>query len=87
MLYIKYGKETITSGNVEIEKYKFHHYKNPILLNDADIDNIFISKDISSTKKNLKCFFRYLDGYKIKPFSIIPQKKSAYLKGYDVRAK
>ena len=28
---------------IEIEKRRFHRFKNPILLNDVDIDNIFIS--------------------------------------------
>ena len=42
------GEELITFGNVE--KHKFHHYKNPSL-NDVDINNILISNSISSVKK------------------------------------
>ena len=39
------GKETITFADNNIEKQKFHHYKNSILLNDVDIDNIIISNN------------------------------------------
>ena len=44
-------KEIIMFGDTEIEKYKFHRFKNKILLNDIDIDKILISKKISSSKK------------------------------------
>ena len=33
------GKEIITFGNIEIEKRKFHHRQNLILLEDLDLDN------------------------------------------------
>ena len=39
------GKETITFGDNNIEKQKFHRYKNSILINDVDIDNIIISNN------------------------------------------
>ena len=39
------GKETITFADNNIEKQKFHRYKNSILLNDVDIDNIIISNN------------------------------------------
>ena len=56
-------------GNIEIEKHKFHRYKNLILLNDIDTDNILISKKISCSVKNYKYFISYLDDFKMKPFS------------------
>ena len=34
------GKEIITFGDLAIEKYKFHHYKVSVFLEDEDIDNI-----------------------------------------------
>ena len=43
--HIKMGKETITFADNNIEKQKFHRYKNSILLNDVDIDNIIISNN------------------------------------------
>ena len=41
-------------GNAEIEKQKFHHCKNLILLEDVDIVHIQVSSLISSGEKNYK---------------------------------
>ena len=41
------NKEIITFDDIEMEKQKFHYYKNPILINDADIDKILISNKVS----------------------------------------
>ena len=46
------NKEVISFGNIEIEKLKFHHPKNLILLQDVDIDNIQMSSMISSGEKS-----------------------------------
>ena len=32
-------KDILTFGDTEIEKRKFHNKKNPILMDDVDIDN------------------------------------------------
>ena len=37
------GKEVLTFGYNEIEKRKFHCYKNPIYLEDVDDDKTLIS--------------------------------------------
>ena len=42
------GEEIISLGDIDIEKHKFHSYKNSILLNDVDLDSILISNKISS---------------------------------------
>ena len=42
-----------------------------------------ISNRISSDEKNCKCFVGYANEYKIKPFTIILRKSSAYVKSYD----
>ena len=34
------GKEIITLGDTEVKKHKFHQYKGPISINDADISKI-----------------------------------------------
>ena len=47
------GKEIITFGDIEIEKRKFHHRKNLISLEYVDIDNIMISRMVSSGEKRL----------------------------------
>ena len=52
-------------------------------LNDVDIDDILVSNRISSGEKKHKYFLGYIDTYKMKPFSIILPKTSAYIKSYD----
>ena len=48
------GKEILTFGDVEIEKQNFcYHYKRPIFLGDADIENVLVSNKISFSEKNL----------------------------------
>ena len=37
------GKEIITFGNTEIEKTKFHQYKNLVSIYDVNIDRIVVS--------------------------------------------
>ena len=50
------GKE-IMFGNTEIEKRKFHHCKNIILLEDLDIDKIQVSSMASSGEKKYKYYW------------------------------
>ena len=38
------NKEIITLG--KIEKHKFHYHKNPVLMDDVDIDKILISNKV-----------------------------------------
>ena len=53
-----------------------------------NIDNILISDKISSVKKNYENFIKYIDDdYKIKLFSVIFLKTSAYVKHYDGETK
>ena len=42
------SKEIKAFGNVEIEKRKFYHHKNLILLEYVDIDNIQVSTMVFS---------------------------------------
>ena len=44
------------SGNIEIEKHPFYHYKSPIFLDDVDTENILVSKNISSDEKAMNTF-------------------------------
>ena len=52
-----------------------------LFLNDANVDDIFVSKSISFTKKSYKYFIGYGNQYKIKSFSIVLPETS--VKGYD----
>ena len=49
-------KEIITFDDTEIEKRNFHHKKNPILMDEVDIDKILIPNKVSSGEKSYRCF-------------------------------
>ena len=53
IIYKKMNKEIITFADIEIEKLKFFHCINLILLKDVDIDNILIFSIISSSEKKV----------------------------------
>ena len=44
-------KKVIKFDNNEIEKYTFHQYKTPILINNIDICKIVVSNKVSFGKK------------------------------------
>ena len=67
---------------LKLKKSKFHCNKDPILLNDMNIDNILISNRISSSENNYKYFTRYPDQHKTKPFTITLPKTSPYVESY-----
>ena len=71
---------------MKLKKKKNRCYKDPVFLNDVNNNNLLISTKISSCEKNYKYFIAYGDEYKIKRFTIILPKTSAYLKSYDGRA-
>ena len=50
---IKMNEEILKSGNIEIQKNKFYHYKTPIIFEDLDIEKVLVSNKISSGKKKL----------------------------------
>ena len=45
------SKEIIAFCNIKIEKRKFHHLKNLILLEGVDIDQTIISSTVSSSER------------------------------------
>ena len=45
--------------------------------------NLLSHKKKFSGEKSYKYFIGYIDDYKMKPFSIILSKTSAYIKSYD----
>ena len=52
---------TLVFGGIEIKK--IHCSKN--ILNDVDINSIFISRKISSREKKYKCFIGYINIIKL----------------------
>ena len=69
------GKLIITSG--KIEKRKFHHYKNLILLEDVGIDKMQVSKIVSSGEKviNILLITKMLMTVKLNHFAKCFQKR------------
>ena len=81
-------KGIITFGNIQIEKQKFHCYKNSVFLKYVNIENIFISSNIFPVEKNYKHFIGYIDDfYKTKSLDIMFPKTSTYAKHYDGKTK
>ena len=82
------GKETLTFGDIEIEKNKFDSYKSPCPLRDVDIEKVLVSNKISFGEKNYKYFIGYLyNDHKVKPSHVKLPKTSACVKSYDGQTK
>ena len=75
---MKIDKEIITFGNFGNEKHKFHHYKFPIFIKYADINNILASNKIFLVKK-YKHFIGYLYHFSVKPLHIMLSETSVYV--------
>ena len=80
--YIKM-EEIIKLGDIEIEKQKFHQYKEPILIKNRDINKIIVSNEVSFGKKRCKYFIDYKDAKKRRPLCIFLLKMTAYIKYFD----
>ena len=44
-------KDILTFGDTEVEKYEFYCHKRPIFLKDVGIEEVLVSKKISSDEK------------------------------------
>ena len=49
----------------EIEKYKLHQHKSPILMESIDINKIVVSNKVYFGKKDFKYFIGYKDAKKL----------------------
>ena len=77
------SKEILIFGGTEVEAYKFHRYKVPILLKDIDIGNVLVSNEIYSDEKIYKYFIGCLyNDHKCKPLHTVLPETSAYVKSY-----
>ena len=63
-------KKIIKFDGTEIEEYKFHHYKSPILINNIDINKIVVSNKFIFDKQDFKYFIGYKDNKEIRPLCI-----------------
>ena len=81
---MKMGKEIIIARDAETEKNKLYRHKRPIFLKDADIEKVYISNQISFSKKSYKYFIGYFYYHHIvRPLHIMLRKPSANVKSYD----
>ena len=74
-----------TFGYTEKKKNKKKNFTavKVIFLENLDIENVLVFKNISSGKKNYKHFISYLyDDFKIRPLHIMLPKASAYVNIY-----
>ena len=67
----------------EIEKYKFHQYKSPILIYIIDINKLVVSNKVSFGKKDFKYLMSYKGAKKIRALYIFLPKRSAYRRDFD----
>ena len=68
--------------DTEIEKYKFHQHKSPILINNIDINKIVVSNKVPFGKQDFKIFIGYKDALKIRPLCLFLPKMSAYRRNF-----
>ena len=81
-------KETLTFGDIEIEKSKFYHCRNSVFLEFIDIQNVLVSGTTSADEERYKYFFNYLyDNNKIKPMHIMLPKTSTHVENCDGQTK
>ena len=73
----------IKFDDIEIDIYKFHQYKSPILIDYIDINKTVVSNKISYGKNDFKYFIGYKDAKRIRPLCILLPKISAYRRNFD----
>ena len=71
-------KEIIKFDDTEIEENEFHQQKNPISINNIDVNKIVVSNKLPFGKQDLKYFYGYKDAKKIGPLCIFFLKVSIY---------
>ena len=59
------GKNIIKFDDTEIEEYKFHQYKSPILIKDIDINERVLSNKFPFGKQDFEYFIGYKDNKKL----------------------
>ena len=64
-------QKQIKFADTEIEEYRFHQYKSPILINDIDINTIVVSNRFLFGKQGFKCFIGYKDDKEFRPLCIL----------------
>ena len=76
------GKEIMTFGDIEVQKYKFCQSKSPVSINDVDISKIVVSNRILFAERGFKYFVGYEDGKKVTKL-VNASKMSSYSRDFD----
>ena len=71
-------KKVTQFNDTEIEKYKFHEHRCPILINNIGINKKVVSNKVSFGKKDFKYFINYKDPKKLDLYANSYQK-SVYI--------
>ena len=79
-------KNIIKINGTEIEEYKFHQYRSPILINNKDINKIVVSNKFPFSKQDFKYFIAYKDNKEIRSLCILFPEMSIY-KRYSDKSK
>ena len=77
------GKIIKTFDDTEIEEYKFHRNKSPILRDNIDIDNIVVSNKFTFGKQDFKYLIGYKDSEEIRPLCIFLLQLFIYKRNFD----
>ena len=82
------GKETLTFGNIDIEKNEFYCNKTPVLSKYANIEKVLVPNKVFYGEKIYKYLISYLyDDHRVKLLYIMFPKTSAHVKIYDEHTK
>ena len=76
-------EKIVKSGDIEIQKQRFHQRKEPISIKNIYVNKIVVSNKVSFGKTGLKHFIGYKNAEKIKPSCIFLLKMSTYRKYFD----
>ena len=76
-------EEIITFGDIEIKKKKFHQHKEPISIENIDINEIAVSNRVSLVKKDLNISLATMMQKKIRHLCIFLPKMTAYGNEFD----
>ena len=77
------SEKTLNFNNIRLNKKEFHKSKEPIDLLSVDVDQIVVFDKFKHNSKGFKHFIGYQEGETAKPFWIILQQMSGYIKYFE----
>ena len=77
-------KKFIKFDDTKIEEYEFHKYKNPISMNDIDINGIVVSNKFPFGNQDFKYFIGYKDNKEIRALCIFFPEMSIHKRCSDI---